>query len=70
MSVPVRVLHTVTDTDFGPYHGWMCALDPKPYNDRDRVMRDARDIARTLISHGVDAEIVIHTHRTPYPAEW
>ena len=54
--ITIHVLHTIYDTDFGPYHSWQCALAPSSHNDRDHVLRNARQLARELKAHGIMRE--------------
>jgi hypothetical protein len=68
--IKIRVLHTISETDFGPYHNWQCDLAPTVRNTREHVMREARQLAKELQASGIDSTIDVSTARNPYPSEW
>lgn len=66
----IPVIHSITETDFGPYHSWQCPLDPSAHNTREHAMRNARQIAKELQADHIDSTIEISTYKIPFPREW
>ena len=66
----INVLHTIYETDFGPYHSWTSSVQASAsYNDRERVMAEAEAVAAKLRAVGVPVEIHVTTREVPYPRE-
>lgn len=68
--VKFRILHTVTETDFGDRHSWQSSALTTAHDDEATVRRMTDDVARGLRAAGVSVQIEEFTVRNPFPKEW
>lgn len=69
-SIPIEIMHTISETDYEPYHSWSMAGLGSSRNDEAYIRARAERVQHDLAAYGIPSHIVVLERRNPFPREW
>lgn len=68
--IPIEIIHTVHETDFGERHSWRYPGHPTAHDTEYKIRGFAAETVTALAVAGIAAEIVVTHRRNQFPANW